>query len=86
MDSLSGIAGGRYGSLSVDAVLRRSALEGADRGLYAALVFGVLERLLDAQFPLLRRIEGLRESVIEDARKLLVAAEDTPLYVRHFND
>ena len=48
--------------------------------------FGVLERLLDAQFPLLRRIEGLRESVIEDARKLLVAAEDRPLYVRHFND
>ena len=44
MDSLSGIVGGRYGSLSVDAVLRRSALEGADRGLYAALVFGVLER------------------------------------------
>lgn len=48
--------------------------------------FGVLERLLDAQFPLLRRMEGLRESVIEDARRLLVAAEDTPLYVRHFND
>ena len=37
--------------------------------------FGVLERLLDAQYPLLRRMEGLRESVIEDARKLLVAAE-----------
>ena len=50
MDSLSGIAGGRYGSLSVDAVLRRSALEGADRGLYAALVFGVLERQTTLDF------------------------------------
>lgn len=50
MDSLSGIAGGRYGSLSVDAVLRHSALEGADRGLYAALVFGVLERQTTLDF------------------------------------
>ncbi len=50
LSTLSGVADGRYGSLSVDAVLRRSALEGADRGLYAALVFGVLERQTTLDF------------------------------------
>lgn len=68
LNTLSGVSGGgRYGSLSVDAVLRRCALEGADRGLYAALVFGVLERQTTLDFLIGqlsdRPIDGLEESV-----------------------
>lgn len=50
LETLSGMARGRYGNLSVDAVLRRSPLEGADRGLYTALVFGVTERQTTLDF------------------------------------
>ncbi|MGM9755532.1 MAG: hypothetical protein ACI3ZW_07450 [Parabacteroides sp.] len=46
--------------------------------------FEVLERLLDAQFPWIRMVSGLRESVIMGARMMLSAAEETPLYVQHF--
>ena len=67
LDTLSGISGGRYGSLAVDAVLRRCALDGADRSLYAALVFGVLERQTTLDFLIGqlsdRPTDGLEEPV-----------------------
>ncbi len=42
--TLSAIGRGQYGNLAVDATLRRHRLSDADRHLYTALVYGVLER------------------------------------------
>ncbi len=67
-ETLSGMARGRYGNLSIDAVLRRSPLEGADRGLYTALVFGVTERQTTLDFLIeqfsSRPLTELEESVL----------------------
>lgn len=67
LDTLAGIARGRYGNLSIDAVLRRAPLEGADRGLYTALVFGVLEKKTTLDFLIgqlsSRPVDELEETV-----------------------
>lgn len=52
--TLSGVAGGQYGNLAVDAVLRRSPLSEPDRHLFTALVYGVLERQVTLDFLLSR--------------------------------
>ena len=44
LDTLIGVGKGRYGNIAVDTVLRRANLSDPDRGLFTALVYGVLER------------------------------------------
>ncbi len=44
LDTLIGVGKGRYGNIAVDTVLRRANLTAPDKGLFTALVYGVLER------------------------------------------
>lgn len=44
LETLLRVSGGQYGNLAVDTTIRRHALSDADRGLYTALVYGVIER------------------------------------------
>ncbi len=50
LDTLLSVERGRYGNLAVDAVLRRHDLSPADRHLYTALVYGVIERRVTLEF------------------------------------
>lgn len=40
----------KYSSLEIDASIRRFSLEGADKGLYTALVYGVIERRITLDY------------------------------------
>ncbi len=44
LTTLLSVSRGRYANITVDATLRRAALSDADRSLYTALVYGVIER------------------------------------------
>lgn len=41
---------GKYSSLEIDSSIRKFGLEGADRGLYTALVYGVIERRITLDY------------------------------------
>ncbi len=50
LDTLAGIGRGKYGNIAVDTVLKRSNLSEADRHLFTALVYGVVERQVTLDF------------------------------------
>ncbi len=50
LSTLLSVERGRYGNIAVDTVLRRHALSDADRHLYTALVYGVIERRVTLEF------------------------------------
>lgn len=50
LHTLGGIVRGKYGNLAVDSVLRRTELSEADRHLFTALVYGVIERQVTLDF------------------------------------
>ena len=50
LDTLAGIGRGKYGNIAVDTVLKRSDLSEADRHLFTALVYGVVERQVTLDF------------------------------------
>ncbi len=50
LNTLLAVARGQYGNIAVDTVLRRHDLTEADRHLYTALVYGVLERQVTLEF------------------------------------
>lgn len=50
LDTLLGVSRGKYGNIAVDTVLRRSSLSEADRHLFTALVYGVIERQVTLDF------------------------------------
>ena len=50
LDTLAGIGRGKYGNIAVDTVLKRSNLSEADRHLFTALVYGVIERQVTLDF------------------------------------
>ncbi len=50
LDTLAAVERGQYGNITVDTVLRRHDLTEADRHLYTALVYGVIERRVTLEF------------------------------------
>ncbi len=50
LTTLLAVERGRYGNIAVDTVLRRGDLSPADRNLYTALVYGVIERRVTLEF------------------------------------
>ncbi len=50
LTTLLAVERGRYGNIAVDTVLRRHDLSPADRNLYTALVYGVIERRVTLEF------------------------------------
>ncbi len=52
--TLRAVAKGQYGNIAVDTTLRRHDLSEADRHLYTALVYGVLERQVTLEYLLAR--------------------------------
>ncbi|MBQ9780953.1 MAG: 16S rRNA (cytosine(967)-C(5))-methyltransferase RsmB [Clostridia bacterium] len=50
LETLAGVSRGKYGNIAVDTVLRRSSLSEADRHLFTALVYGVIERQVTLDF------------------------------------
>ncbi len=50
LSTLLAVERGRYGNIAVDTVLRRHDLSLADRHLYTALVYGVIERRVTLEF------------------------------------
>ncbi len=50
LDTLLGVSRGKYGNIAVDTVLRRASLSEADRHLFTALVYGVIERQVTLDF------------------------------------
>ncbi len=52
--TLQAVAKGQYGNIAVDTTLRRHDLSEADRHLYTALVYGVLERQVTLEYLLSR--------------------------------
>ena len=50
LDTLLGVSRGKYGNIAVDTVLRRTSLSEADRHLFTALVYGVIERQVTLDF------------------------------------
>ncbi len=54
LSTLQAVARGQYGNIAVDTVLRRHDLSPADRNLYTALVYGVIERLTTLEYLLAR--------------------------------
>ncbi len=50
LDTLLGVSRGKYGNIAVDTVLRRTGLSEADRHLFTALVYGVIERQVTLDF------------------------------------
>ncbi len=67
LTTLLSVEQGRYGNIAVDTVLCRHPLSDADRHLYTALVYGVIERRVTLEFLLslhtLRPIQELDDSV-----------------------
>lgn len=63
LQTLLGVAGGQYGNLAVDAVLRRHELSEPDRHLFTALVYGVLERQVTLDYLLSRLSDRPPESL-----------------------
>ncbi len=47
---VSCLASDKFVNLEISAILKRTGLEGADRGLYTALVYGTIERLLTLDY------------------------------------
>lgn len=47
---VSCLANDKFVNLEISAILKRSNLEGADRGLYTALVYGTIERLITIDY------------------------------------
>lgn len=50
LETLAGVSRGKYGNIAVDTVLRRTSLSEADRHLFTALVYGVIERQVTLDF------------------------------------
>ena len=50
LSTLLAVKRGQYGNIAVDTVLRRHELSDADRNLYTALVYGVMERQVTLEF------------------------------------
>ena len=50
LETLAGVSRGKYGNIAVDTVLRRASLSEADRHLFTALVYGVIERQVTLDF------------------------------------
>ncbi len=65
LQTLRGVAGGQYGNLAVDTVLRRHELSDPDRHLFTALVYGVLERQVTLDF-LLSRLSDRSPEELDD--------------------
>ena len=65
LQTLRGVAGGQYGNLAVDTVLRRHDLTEPDRHLFTALVYGVLERQVTLDY-LLSRLSDRPPDALDD--------------------
>ena len=50
LSTLLAVKRGQYGNIAVDTALRRHELSDADRNLYTALVYGVIERQVTLEF------------------------------------
>ena len=61
----------KYSSLEIDASIKRFSLEGADRGLYTALVYGVIERKITLDYIISRLSSKPLESLDSEVLTLL---------------
>ena len=73
---------GKYINLEVDATLDRTDLEGPDRALAAAIIYGVSERKLTLDY----EIERLSERKLGDLDEVTTAALRTGLYQIYYMD
>lgn len=80
--SLLKMKGGKYTNLEINATLNRSALSEADRGLYTALVYGVVERAVTID----AIIKKYSRSPIEEADEEALCALRMGIYQLAFMD
>ena len=50
LSTLLAVEKGKYGNIAVDTVLKKTDMSEADRHLYTALVYGVIERRITLEF------------------------------------
>ncbi len=62
---------GKYSSLEIDASIRRFGLEGADKGLYTALVYGAIERRITLDYIIAKLSSKPTESLDKEVKVLL---------------
>lgn len=71
LDTLLGVSRGKYGNIAVDTALRRSNLSEADRHLFTALVYGVIERQVTLDFLVSQFSDRPAETLDESLRMAL---------------
>ena len=71
LETLHGVSRGKYGNIAVDTVLRRTNLSEADRHLFTALVYGVIERQVTLDFLMDQFSDRPTETLDEDLRQAL---------------
>ncbi len=69
LSTLGGIIRGKYGNLAVDSVLRRHELTEADRHLFTALVYGVIERQVTLDY-LIHRFSDRPADTLDETLRL----------------
>lgn len=74
--------GGRYSNLEINAVLNRSSMSDADRGLYTALVYGVIERTVTLDYI----IDSLSSRPVSEIDKETLVALRLGIYQLCFMD
>lgn len=75
--------GGKYSNIELDAAIKRWNLEGADRALYTALVYGVIERKLTLDYQINR---FLTREIDDDVRCVLRIAFFSILFLDRIPD
>ncbi|MBQ8915117.1 MAG: 16S rRNA (cytosine(967)-C(5))-methyltransferase RsmB, partial [Clostridia bacterium] len=80
--SLLKMKSGKYSNLEVNATLNKKELTGADRGLYTALVYGVVERVITLD----KTIEKYSKTPLEKIDPEALAALRLGIYQLSFMD